>query len=319
MRNTRLFRMPKCLLSIGLVFFLCSIHFSAQAQQLPYASQFNETRAVWNPAATAIHKDVRSQVFLREQWLGFNNAPRTGFLSVEYPFIDYNMSAGLGLIFDSSGPVSKVGIQLNYAYKINGIFSDDGQLSGGLSAVFTQYSFDPDKTVIREKEDPIALSGQSAGFFPGATIGLFYISNPDLRGRDNAFFFGCSYAQIYSGEILINGSNQERSSHIFVEVGKRFQGYDSFVESSLKFNYSNPELAILTFNTQYEMHDSFWGGLGFTSTKELSIQGGVIIPDFGTRYGYLRLGALASFGLGERASEFGNGIEALVSYIYELD
>ena len=288
-------------------------------QQLPYASQFNETRAYWNPAATAYGEEMKSTLFLREQWVNFNNSPRTGFVSIEYPFSKHNMSGGASLIFDQTGPVSKVGLQFNYAYKINSVFTRDGQLSAGLGGGFSQYRFDPSGIVVKDREDPFAESGRSSSYFPSATIGIFYISNPKTNNNESVFFFGVSYSQIYAGDILIDANNQKRHSHLFLEVGKRFQKYNSFIEPSIMLNYTNPEIITLTISTKYEMEDVFWTGLGYSSTKDLSIQGGIIIPEFGSRYGYLRLGVLANYGISDNTSAFGAGFEGLASYIYELD
>ncbi len=294
-------------------------NFSVWAQQLPHTSQFNDIRAVWNPAATAFGTEMKANLHLREQWISFNNAPRTGSAFVEYPLLDYNMSGGAGLTFDKSGPVSKIGLQLNYAYKLEGIFTRESQLSAGLSAGFSQYTFDPSSTVVNDLDDPLSITGRSSQFYPSATAGIFYISNPKMYDGDNVFFFGISYSHIYAGNILIGNYNQERNKHVFFEIGKRFQGYDSYIEPSIMFNYTNPDLITLIFSTKYELKDVFWAGIGFSSAKDLSIQGGIILPEFGSRYSYLRIGALANYGTNERASAFGLGFEALVSYVYEMD
>ncbi len=289
------------------------------AQQLPYSSQFNQSRAVWNPAATAYDTYMHTDLHMRQQWLGFDNAPRTGYASFEYPLLDYNMSGGAILSFDKTGPVSKIGLQLNYAYKLQGIFTREGQLSVGLGARFSQYTFDPSNAVVNEVEDPLLLGDRSSSFYPAATAGVFFISNPKMYDGGNVFFVGMSYSQVYAGNVLLNNISQDRYNHIFFEIGTRIQGYDSYFEPSLMLNYTSPELSTIIISGKYEMRDAFWAGLGYSSASDVSIQGGFILPEAGSRYAQLRLGVLANYGISDTASEFGLGFEAIVSYIYNLD
>ena len=64
------------------------------AQQLANSSHIAETRAIWNPAFTAVGNDMIFDGFFRMQWLGFKGAPITGFASFQYPLLKYNMSGG---------------------------------------------------------------------------------------------------------------------------------------------------------------------------------------------------------------------------------
>lgn len=292
---------------------------SAVAQQLPYTSQLNDNRALWNPAATAYGTHMVTNVHMRQQWIGFDGAPRTGSLMAEYPLLDYNMSGGAALTFDKTGPVSKIGLQLNYAYKLQNIFTRDGQLSAGISAGFTQYAFDPSNAVVNDTEDPLANGGRATTFFPSVTAGVFYISNPKKFDGGNVFFTGLSYSQVYAGDVLANSADQERYNHVFFEIGTRIQNRDSYFEPSLMFNYTNPDLSNMILTGKYEMKDAFWAGLGYSSASDISIQGGYILPEIGSRYDELRFGILANYGISDTATQFGLGVEAIVTYAYNLD
>ena len=292
---------------------------SIVAQQLPYTSQFNDSRSIWNPAATAYGTHMVTNVHMRQQWLGFDGAPRTGSLMAEYPLLDYNMSAGAGLTFDKTGPVSKIGFQVNYAYKLKGVFTRDGQLSVGIGARISQYSFDPSNVTINDTEDPLANGGRATTFFPALNAGVFYISNHNKFDGGNVFFTGLSYSQVYAGDVLANSLRQDRYNHIFFEIGTRIQNRDSYFEPSFMFNYTNPELSTIILAGKYEMKDAFWAGLGYSSASDISIQGGYILPNIGSRYDELRFGVLGNYGISDRATEFGLGFEAIISYSYNLD
>lgn len=308
----------KATIKITFIFVLISFA-KVNAQQLPYISQFSDSRSIWNPAATALDHNIHTDLHMRQQWLGFDGAPTSGYASAGYPLVDYNMSGGLSLIFDKTGPVQKAGAEINYAYKLRNIFTRDAQLSIGIGAGLQQYSYDPSNAVVNDTEDPLATGGKVSSLFPSVKAGFFFTSNPKKFDGGNVFYMGGSFTQVYAGDILSGGVDQERYRHIFFEVGTRIQGRDSYLEPSIMFNYTNPELATIVTTVRYELKDAFWAGLGYSTASDMSIQGGFILPDAGSRDSQLRLGALANYGIHDRASEFGLGFEAMISYLYSLD
>jgi len=69
---------------------------------------------------------------------------------------------------------------------------------------------------------------------------------------------------------------------------------------------------------RYEMEDAFWGGVGYSTSNEVTFQGGVILPEIGGRYGSLRIGFLGNVGIGSVSSNFGPGLEFFLGYGYDL-
>ena len=67
------------------------------------------------------------------------------------------------------------------------------------------------------------------------------------------------------------------------------------------------------------MQDAFWAGLGYSTTNEVSFQGGVVLPEFGNRYGSLRIGGLGNFGISDNLSALGPGFEIFVGYDYNFN
>jgi type IX secretion system PorP/SprF family membrane protein len=125
----------------GILFVMILTINRISAQQIGNSSHLSETRVAWNPAVTAFDNFGVFDAFFRMQWLGFSGAPVTGFISAQYPLIRQNMSFGGILHFDQTGPVSKFGVQLNYAYKLKEVLGRYDQLSLGISGNFQQYIF----------------------------------------------------------------------------------------------------------------------------------------------------------------------------------
>ena len=300
------------------IFLLICISVGLKAQQLPFASPLGSLQHIWNPAFTAPGTDMELTGFYRKQWIGFNNAPNTFFASLEYPFVDMNMSAGAAIIMDKTGPVSKLGLQLNYAYKLKEVFGDDDQISLGINGFFYQYRFDPSNELINHPDDPLVLGMDQTKFSPSVGFGFAYMSNTRDFDSDNLFYFGLSYQQFLESELLLESGNAPRQKHLFANIGNKFFGYEYFLEPSVQVNYVSPEILDLILGIKYELEETFWAGLNYSSIDDLSIQGGVILQDVGGRYTSLRLGALAGFNVGPVFSA-GPGFEFFVSYTIDKD
>ncbi|NNE27812.1 MAG: PorP/SprF family type IX secretion system membrane protein [Saprospiraceae bacterium] len=281
---------------IKLLFVGLSLIFSISldAQQLPYSSPMQELHHLWNPAFTAPGTDMIASAFYRKQWFGFNNAPNTAFATIQYPFVDMNMSAGASIISDKTGPVSKIGLQLNYAYKLKEILSRDDQLSVGITSYLFQYSFNPADEKFNDQGDIILSGTQQSGFNPSVGAGFAYFSKTEEFDRDNIFYFGLATLQSFSPDLKFDSGSANREQHIVANLGVKWMGYSHYIEPSFQMNYVNPEIIDYILGAKYEMEETFWAGVAYSSVNDYSFYGGVIMNDVGDRYTSLRIGALAS-------------------------
>jgi len=299
--------------------FMLVLGSGINAQQLAQSTFTEEAKHYWNPAVTGIDNYMKTSVFFRQQWLGFgSSAPRTGFVSFQYPFIDMNMSAGAIVNFDQTGPVSKKGLQLTYAYKLRGILGDESQLSIGINAGFQQYVFDPSAEIFNDSGDPLLQGSSASTMYPAIGAGVYFMSSTE-EYKENVFFAGFAMRNAFTTDVLVNSNNQLREKHLHINIGTRVYQRYSFIEPSITVNYVNPEILDLRAGLRYESQDAFWAGLGYSTANEASVQGGIILPEFGNRYGVLRIGAIGNFGIVDNISDFGPGIEIFVGYAYDFD
>lgn len=288
------------------------------AQQRPQASHFSETRQYWNPAMTGQDQFMRTDVFFRQQWLGFAGAPTTAFINLQYPFIDMNMSAGAAIEYDQTGPVNKTGLRLNYAYHLNGFLGEEARLSLGIDGGLHQYAFNPNGEIFNDEGDILLTNNSNTSFYPSIGFGAFYQSNVN-EYDENVLYFGMAYRDAFTTDVLVNDQNQDRARHLFLNIGTRVYGYDSYIEPNIIINYVSPEIVDIMVNAKYEMRDLFWMGLGYSSVNDLAFQGGFIFDEFGSRYGKLRVGALGNVNITDKINEFGPGFEFFMSYMYDID
>ena len=295
--------------------FCCDV----KAQQLPFASPLQDLQHIWNPAFTAPGSDMQITGFYRKQWVGFDNAPNTALASIQYPFVDQNMSVGGAIISDKTGPISKIGLQVNYAYKLKEIFGDDDQVSLGVHGYFHQYAFNPAGEVSSQPGDQLLMGNtRQSAFNPSFGFGFAYFSTTEEFDGDNMFYIGASALQFLSADLLLDAGSAPRETHYFVNVGNKFFAYDYYLEPSLQINYVNPEILDIILGMKYEMEDTFWAGINYSSVNDLSFQGGVILEDVGGRYTSLRLGAIAGFNAGALL-QAGPGFEFFASYRFDVD
>ncbi len=301
-----------------LLFFGWTFSWSLSSQQLAHSSFLDDSKVFWNPAMVASGNEMKTNLFFRQQWVSFAKAPTTGYISFEYPFLDFNMSAGGVITFDRTGLVSKKGLQLNYAYKLRDIFVEEDQLSLGLSAGINIYDFDEQGAIVNQPEDVLINGQNTSSFYPTIGGGLFFTTTTKMYS-DNVFYLGLAFRDLYTTNVLVNGYDQQREDHLHFHVGTKIFQYDSYIEPSLTINYSGPDNLDLRIGSKFEMRDVFWVGLGYSTVNELSILGGIILPGVGSKYSTLRIGVLGNIFVNDNINEFGPGLEFFASYRFEME
>ena len=298
--------------------FIFGIVQNGTSQQMAQSTFVEDAKHYWNPAATGLDHQMRTSLFFRQQWLGFGGGPRTGFISFQYPFVDMNMAAGAIVNFDQTGPVSKKGLQLTYAYKLKDILGDDSQLSLGINAGFQQYAFNPASQVFNDPNDALLQGGSTSALYPAIGGGVYFLSSTK-EYDGNVFFAGLAFRNAFTTEVLVNNSDQVRERHIHFNIGTRVYQRYSFIEPSITVNMTAPEQVDLRAGLRYELQDAFWAGIGYSTINEVSFQGGMIFPEFGNRYAQLRVGVLGNIGISGDVQQLGPGFEIFVGYLYDID
>ena len=290
-----------------------------EAQQFPYASPFTDTKEIWNPAFTASEDEVSISTYFRQQWLGIGpkKSPRMIYAGVEYPLEDYNMAIGGGIYSDKAGPVSNNSLVINYAYKLQNLLFKRDQLAFGIKARISQFGFDPTDEVYRQGGDPLLVSSRQSEFYPAIGAGFSYISNKRAYSG-NSFYTGLSFLQAYSTNVLIQNNDFERKVHMYGQIGTKIYNTSSFFEPAIFVNYTAPQILDIILNVKYEMEEVFWTALSYSTINDIFIQGGVILPELGSRYANLRIGALGNLNVNQELIGAGPGFEIFISYNYSL-
>jgi type IX secretion system PorP/SprF family membrane protein len=297
---------------IYIIFFICVCNV-LQAQQVTNGSLMNNSRVFLNPALTAVDNNRVIDAYFRMQWLGFKGAPVTGFASFQQPFVKQNMSAGAMVHTDGVGPINRVGLKLNYAYKLKQVLGRSDQFSFGLSADFQQYAFNPNSQIVNDVNEPY-LGAKQSSFFPSLGVGAYYMSSTRAY-RENMFFAGLALNQVFTTDVLVNNVDQDREQHFHLNFGGRFYQTDSYIEPMIVGNLVKPDQINMLYGLRYEKEETFWAGLGYESSGFIGIQGGVILTNMGSDGdGIMRLGVLANYGMLNKVDNLGSSIEMSIGY-----
>lgn len=106
------------------------------AQQNSLFSQYMFNALAINPAYAGSRNVVAATALYRNQWVGIEGAPKTGTFTIDAPFANERLGAGLQIVSDKIGIVSTTGAVLSTAYRIP---LNEGSLSFGIQGSASQY------------------------------------------------------------------------------------------------------------------------------------------------------------------------------------
>lgn len=242
---------------IGLILLTSFMGF---AQQLPQYSQFYLNKSLYNPAALAIDANPTwvATANNKLQWVGINDAPRTLIFNINGPIYNDKMGLGAEFFIDITGPTSRTGISLKYAYNLT--LSSSLKLAVGVSGGILQYSLDGSKLTLQQPDD-IAVSGQlETSTVANAGFGLHLYSDD--------YFFGVSMPQILGNQISFSTDYQNTQSalarHLFVYGGYRFHlGEDFILEPMVLAKYVDPAPISLEATFRVLFKNMVWLGASY--------------------------------------------------------
>ncbi len=171
------------------------------AQQIPLYSQYMFNKMLINPAVTGSESDIPIQLAVRQQWVGFKDAPSTQVLSGHYCFENYNMGVGAVLFVDRFGHERRIGFQGNYSYILE-IF-EDAKLALGLGIQVFQYQLNYDQLVALDDADPNIIGNVQSKIVPESDFGAYLYHDK--------YFAGISANQMIGMPIKIGGEEIQMS------------------------------------------------------------------------------------------------------------
>ena len=287
-----------------LILFFLLVGTVAVAQQKALYSQYMTNYYLLNPAVAGFDKDLNIKAGYRNQWVGFEGAPKTFYLSGETALFQRQMrrrktqpyhGAGGYAYTDNTGPTTRTGVLLSYAYHVP--LNRELYLSSGVFAGFQQFRFDPNKVHLAggsNERDPVTNAGRVDAFMPDLSVGTL------LHAEE--FYVGVSLFQALGNKILEVEDSEQPSRlarHWFLSGGYTFDiNRKISVEPSLLLKYVSPAPLQADINvkgiyslsknrrkTKYD--DQVWAGLSYrTQDAVVGLVGLQMQEQFQLSYSY---------------------------------
>ncbi len=180
---------------------------AAMAQQDPQFTQYMFDRLSINPAVAGVSGQLCGTALLRQQWTGFDGAPKTGLLNASMPIAKISSGVGLSVYLDELGQQKSTFARLHYSFH-----RKVGTGTLGIGVYFGLGSHALGRNWIArdavELDNAIPLNGQSQGGFDlGA--GIYY--------QSKTIWVGISSTHLPETEL--DDVSIKMARHYFVQAG----------------------------------------------------------------------------------------------------
>ena len=231
--------------------FLCG--YAAWGQQDAQTSMCFFNPLQYNPGYAGSRGSFNVTGVTRAQWVGWDGAPNTQFLSFHGPILRQNIGLGGNIAYDKIGSRSALNAMANFAYHMR-LNEDNLRLSLGLSGGIQQYGYDFTGLIVNDPTDANYLNSfreTKANFGFGAYL------------YDKNFYAGLSIPRLIKRSIDNNTGNSYLQRHIYVTGGYVASLSSTFqLKPSVLVKYTGSGPIIADLNLSAHLFNRFWiGGL----------------------------------------------------------
>ncbi len=198
-------------------FFIHLFCFGANAQQLPQYTQWYQNQFSGNPAFAGTKRCVDIHALYRNQWVGFDGAPKGGFVTASIPlytqrkaYLTTRHGAGLKFERDQVGAFSFNRFNIAYAAHFN--FDKHKRISFGLYAGMIQLGYDPTLTTVLETDPAVYHEGSNLS--ADASFGILF--------KDENYFLAAAFNNLIPSKWSKVGLDSRTRMHIELKGGYQF-------------------------------------------------------------------------------------------------
>jgi len=252
----------------------------SNAQQLPQHSLYMLNEALINPASLSSKTDNQITLMLRDQWTGFEGAPKTQSVSY-YNLNHIKYARGITILNDVTGPESIIKATLSGSYLIP--IKDKNKLAIGGSATLMQYKIDNTQIDLENDgiPDPAVQGSVDKALGHSINVGAYYYNSD--------FFVGLSIPNIIGSDLDISydKSNNKLASHYYLNGGMNFNlnnDYELIPSLMVKKIGATPIQMDLNIRAVYD--NLLWGGISYRTQDAIVVLLGLDYIDYSFAYSY---------------------------------
>jgi len=241
------------------------------AQQDAQTSMYFFNPLQFNPAYAGSRGSLNITGVTRAQWLGWDGAPNSQFLSIHAPVLRKDIGLGTTIAYDKIGSRSSFSAMANFAYQLQ-LNKEDLRLSLGLSGGIQQYGYDFSDLIATNVNDPNYINSYrqtKANFGFGAYL------------YQNNFYAGISIPRLIKRNVDNNTGNAYLQRHLYVTGGyvvKINSVLDIKPSVLVKYTANGPLIADV--NLSAHLFKRFWIGGLYRTTDCAGVNFAYQIKDF---------------------------------------
>lgn len=256
------------------VFVLCFCN--ANAQQYPWWTQYRNNPMALNPGFTGTKRLLDARLSYRNQWTGFEGAPKTYVLALNSRFMKGKLGAGGFLFKDDIGPFRTLSGSVNAAYHLK---FPDSEISFGVQGNYIQQQFVGTDVRIRHQQDKSInqyLTDKSSSF--DGSFGLVYYNDRFHLGIAANNIAGSSI-EFYKNDTLKKGI-YKNVGHYNISAGYNWSDDPNFIfENSVLAVYVPGMPFAFDYTLRLHMMQQLMAGLSIRFGDALALQVGYTIKN----------------------------------------
>ena len=247
------------------IVFLWVFGITAYPQLQPLLDQYLLNGLAINPAYAGSQEALNVGLYARNQWVGFEGAPRDFTFSLHSPMRDKRVSLGLMIMNDKIGARTETGFLFNYAYRID---MGTGKLSFGLATGLTSLSTNVNMIRYTDPGDGLIMNPGTRALLLDFSFGSYYYSEKFFAGLSMPLFLKHQFNNI-SGKYKI--SFDPLATNYLLVAGYLFplsDNYELLPSVLLKVNPSNSTQLDLNCNVIFR--EKVWFGTSLRTNGNMT-------------------------------------------------
>jgi type IX secretion system PorP/SprF family membrane protein len=248
----------------------------ANAQQYPWFTQYRSNLYMFNPAFCGTKRILDFRMFYRNQWTGYEGAPKTYAASLNLRYAKGRLGTGGFVYRDQIGPFVSTYAALTFAVHLR---MEDIEVSAGVQANYVSQTFDGTKITMHDQID------RSINQY-AADKAHCYDGSFGLVAYNDRFFFGLaannligSQMTYYINDPFYKGKFKNEGNYS-LSVGYNYSENPQYVfENSIMALYTAGVPLYFDYTLRLHVRNKFFGGVSIRLKDAIALHLGVTIQN----------------------------------------
>ena len=267
-----------------LIILLAIVPFAGMGQNQFHMGQYMVHQPFLNPASMGSYTRLNGAIFYKNQWTGFEGAPKIQGLNISSPIKGRKNHLGLTVVHDKIGVNDATEISGSYAYKLQ--TGSKSRLVLGLSASLNLIQSDLATLHIHDEDDPLFSANTQTFALPNFKFGAYFYTR--------RFYAGLALPNILENKVVYTSALEGKASfnprnmHYYLHAGYSWKlSPKNDLNTSVLFKEVQGSPLQVDINAQMVFSKKIGIGLSYRTSKEiLAMAMFQIIPALKLSYGY---------------------------------